>query len=61
MSFDESIKKLEEIVSKLGNSAVSLEESLKLYKEGIELSAKCKKELEEAKLKIEVINAESGE
>ena len=50
MSFDESIKKLEEIVSKLGNSAVSLEESLKLYKEGIELSAKCKKELEEAKL-----------
>lgn len=52
MTFEESLTKLTEIVSKLENEDVTLEESISLYKQGIELSVNCKKQLENAKLKI---------
>lgn len=62
MSYEDSVKKLEEIVSKLEGGNLSLEESLKLYEEGTLLSEKCRKMLEEAKIKITNINevAENG-
>lgn len=52
MTFEESLVKLTEIVSKLENENMTLEESIDLYKQGIELSVSCKKELQNAKLKI---------
>lgn len=52
MTFEESLEKLTEIVSKLENENMALEESIDLYKQGIELSVSCKKQLEDAKLKI---------
>jgi len=54
-SFEESLKKLEAIVDKLEKGDLSLEESLKLFEEGVGLSTLCKKELEEAEGKIEVL------
>lgn len=63
MTFEESIKKLSEINEKLESGELSLEESMKLYQEGIELSYECKKELENAQLKItqfEESNSDSG-
>jgi exodeoxyribonuclease VII small subunit len=54
-SFEESLKKLESIVSKLEKGDLSLEESLKLFEEGVDLSATCKKELEEAEGKVEML------
>ncbi len=62
MSYEESLKRLEEIVAKLEDGNLSLEDSLKLYEEGAVLSEKCRKMLSEAKLKITNINevAENG-
>ena len=54
-SFEESLKKLESIVDKLEKGDLSLEDSLKLFEEGVGLSSACKKELEEAEGKVQVL------
>lgn len=56
MNYEQSVKRLEEIVSKLENGNLSLDESLKLYEEGAMLSENCRKMLTNAKLKIQNIN-----
>lgn len=58
MSIEEEIKKLEEITNKLENNTLSLDESLKLYKKGIEISESIKKEIENAKSQINYIESE---
>ena len=58
MSIEEEIKKLEEITNKLENNTLSLDESLKLYKKGIEISKSIKKEIENAKSQINYIESE---
>lgn len=55
--FEEALKKLETIVTKLQDGSVSLEESVKLYEEGITLSKNCSSILEEAELRIEKVNS----
>ncbi|MEX0895202.1 MAG: exodeoxyribonuclease VII small subunit [Balneolaceae bacterium] len=57
--FEEALKKLEAIVEKLEDPDVSLEESIELYEEGVELSRYCSESLEEAVLRIEKINEKS--
>ncbi|MGA7859367.1 MAG: exodeoxyribonuclease VII small subunit [Terracidiphilus sp.] len=54
-SFEDSLKKLEVIVEKLEKGDLSLEESLKLFEEGVGLSATCKKELDEAEGKVQML------
>lgn len=54
-SFEQSLKKLETIVGKLEKGDLSLEESLKLFEEGVSLSAVCKKELEAAEGKVQML------
>jgi exodeoxyribonuclease VII small subunit len=54
-SFEESLKKLESIVDKLEKGDLSLEDSLKLFEEGVGLSSACKKELEEAEGKVQIL------
>jgi exodeoxyribonuclease VII small subunit len=54
-SFEEALKKLEEIVQRLERGELSLEESLTCYEEGIRLSRLCHGKLEEAERKIEVL------
>jgi exodeoxyribonuclease VII small subunit len=54
-SFEESLKKLETIVEKLEKGDLALEESLKLFEEGVGLSAACKKELDEAEGKVQML------
>ncbi|MDD5622094.1 MAG: exodeoxyribonuclease VII small subunit [Actinomycetota bacterium] len=53
MSFEESIKKLEEIVRELEDENISLEESMEKFESGIKLSSNCLKKLNEAEGKIE--------
>lgn len=50
--FEQSMARLEEIVAKLESGALTLSESIALYKEGAELSEKCKKAVSEAKLAV---------
>ena len=59
MSFEKDLSRLNEIVKKLEGTELSLEQSLDLYKEGVELSVKCKKTLEEAKLTVKQMNGET--
>jgi exodeoxyribonuclease VII small subunit len=59
-SFENTLKRLEEIVQRLESGDLSLDESLKLFEEGIELSRLCTKKLSEAETKVERL-IKSGE
>lgn len=54
ISFEDALKRLDEISIKLESSNVSLSDSLKLYEEAVELGEFCKNELniEDGKIKI---------
>ena len=54
-TFETALKQLEEIVQRLEKGELSLEESLKLYEDGIQLSRLCHGKLEEAEGKIETL------
>jgi len=54
-TFEQSLKKLETIVEKLEKGDLALEESLKLFEEGVGLSAACKQELEAAEGKVQML------
>lgn len=54
-SFETALKQLEEVVQRLEKGELPLEESLKLYEEGIRLSRLCHAKLEEAEGKIELL------
>lgn len=58
--FEKILGKLENIVDKLGQGETSLEESLRLFEEGVTLSKEGHKILDEAESKIEVL-LDSGE
>ncbi len=57
-NFEQSMKRLEEIVSRLESGKLSLEESISLYNEGSELSQSCKKALENAQLSVKTFDTE---
>jgi exodeoxyribonuclease VII small subunit len=54
-SFEESLKNLENIVEKLEKGDLPLEESLKLFEQGVGLSSACKQELDAAEGKVEML------
>lgn len=56
MKFGDALKKLSEINEKLSAEDISLEESVNLFKEGIELTKFCQKKLDEAKQEIEQVS-----
>ncbi|MAP24237.1 MAG: exodeoxyribonuclease VII small subunit [Rickettsiales bacterium] len=55
-SFEQSLKQLEDIVSKMESGGLSLEESIQLYEKGIALKKLCQQDLENASLKIEKLS-----
>lgn len=55
IKFEEAIRKLEKIVEDLEKGELSLDEALKKYQEGIELSRVCSQRLENAKKRIDVL------
>jgi exodeoxyribonuclease VII small subunit len=60
ISFEEALKRLEEIVSSLENGQLSLDESLSVFEEGIRLSKLCNKKLVETKQKVEKLMEKNG-
>lgn len=54
-TFEESLKQLETIVAQLERGDLPLEDSVKIFEEGMRLSAECKKQLEEAEGKVELL------
>jgi len=60
-SFEEQLKRLEAIVNALETQEVDLEQSLKLFEEGIQLTRHCQKRLQDAKKKVEILTNDSDE
>ncbi|MCB9072584.1 MAG: exodeoxyribonuclease VII small subunit [Bdellovibrionaceae bacterium] len=55
MDFEKKLSRLEQIVAKMESNEQTLEESIKLFEEGVRLSQACNKELEEAEQKVQVL------
>ena len=53
--FEDALSKLEKIVSRLEEGDISLEESLKLFEEGIRLSRFCNQRLDEAEKRVDIL------
>jgi exodeoxyribonuclease VII small subunit len=58
--FEECLERLEKIVEELEKGDVSLDRALELFDEGMKLSGSCRKELEEAEGKVEVLLKRNG-
>ena len=54
-SFEEQLTALEGVVERLERGELSLDESVRLFEEGVKLSEACKKELEAAEGRIQVL------
>ena len=52
MSFEDAMKELEAVVTRLESGDVPLEDSIKLYERGAALKAHCQKKLAEAEEKV---------
>lgn len=51
-TFEENMEQLGKIVSELEKGNIPLEKAVELYGEGVKLSAVCRKQLDEAHIKI---------
>lgn len=60
MSFEDSLKRIEEIVEILEGGKSTLDESLSLFEEATRLCAYCNKRLEDAELKIKNISLDTN-
>ena len=58
--FEDCLQRLEKIVNELEKGDVPLEKSLTLFEEGMQLSTTCRKELEEAEGKVEILLKQNG-
>jgi exodeoxyribonuclease VII small subunit len=54
-SFEEQLTALEGVVERLERGELTLDESVRLFEEGVRLSEACKKELETAEGRIQVL------
>lgn len=52
LKYEQAVSRLEEIITALEQSNISLDEALALFEEGTKLTAFCNKKLNEAKQKI---------
>ncbi len=55
MDFEKKLARLEEIVNKMEDGSLSLEDSLKLFEEGVKHSRELQKTLGEAEEKVKVL------
>ena len=60
-NFEASMKELEEIAEKLSDGEISLDESIKLFEDGMKLSKSCQKILEDAEKKVNILLEKDGE
>lgn len=58
--FEHSLARLEEIVRKLESANLPLDEAMKLFEEGMELSRDCQQQLEQAEARVEILLKKAG-
>jgi len=56
VTFEQAIEKLNDIVQKIETGQVPLEESLRQYEQGMALIARCRRILQDAEKRIEIIH-----
>ena len=61
LNFEESMKKLETIVTELENGNLNLDESVKKFEEGMKIAKQCNNILEETEKKITILLENDGE
>jgi exodeoxyribonuclease VII small subunit len=54
-SFESGLQELEQIVKEMESGDLPLERALELYEKGMKLSERCRKQLEEAETRIEML------
>ncbi|SYZ73793.1 Exodeoxyribonuclease 7 small subunit (modular protein) [Candidatus Zixiibacteriota bacterium] len=59
--FESALNRLEEITGKLESGEATLEESIALYTEGVEIAAFCSQKLSEAEKKIMILKKKNAE
>lgn len=60
ITFEQAMSELDEIVRKLENGQIPLEEAVKTYEKGMELKKICEEELKNAEMKIEKLQIQKG-
>ena len=58
--FERSLQRLEEVVKRLESANLPLDEAMKLFEEGVELTRECQKQLEEAEGRVEILLKKAG-
>jgi exodeoxyribonuclease VII small subunit len=61
LNFEELITKLEEITNKLEKEQLSLDDSVKLFEEGMKITKECNSKLEDAEKKITILINDNNE
>ena len=61
MDFEKKLSRLEEIVTKMESGNLTLEDSLKLFEEGVKNSRDCQKQLTAAEEKVKVLLKVNGD
>ena len=59
MTFEERLRRLQDVVERLESAELPLEESVALYKEGLVLSRACREQLDKARNEVRML-AEDG-
>lgn len=61
MDFEKKLSRLEEIVQKMEKGDLALDESLKLFEEGVKLSRECHQRLNDAETKVKILMSVSAD
>ena len=59
--FEESLTELEQLVERMEQGNLSLEESLRRFERGVQLTRSCQNALKEAEQKVRILLEENGE
>ena len=60
-TFEEGLQLLEHIVKEMETGELPLERAIALFEEGMKLSDACRKQLEEAETRVEILTRRAGE
>lgn len=60
MNYEKSLRRLDDIMASLENEQIGLDESLKLFEEGIELLRSATAELDKAETRVQMLIEKSG-
>ena len=61
VNFEESLAELEQLVERMEQGNLALEESLKLFERGVQLTRTCQNALKEAEQKVQILLETNGE